>query len=157
MYDEDVIYGKSKLLEEMRKNSGTCAECGKTFEQGFSVNPKTGEKKFNKFKYCPKCRMKIAKKNQENKTTSVTIKYNPYPWQKKFHASKARFKVVSGAARSGKDYSFDKEFDMKFVDMLNEERGYSLIPRVHGWIIGPTYKLSSSFPSLASGFNVVAL
>ena len=32
---------------------------------------------------------------------------------------------------------------MKFVEMLNEDRGYSLIPRVHGWIIGPTYKLLS--------------
>lgn len=129
--DDDTIYGKSKLLEEMKKNSGLCAECGKVFEQGFRINPKTGEKIFNKYKYCGKCRNKVAKNNQEDKITSVAIKYNPYPWQKKFHASKARFKVVSGAARSGKDYSFDKEFDMKFVDMLNEDRSYSLIPRVH--------------------------
>lgn len=145
MYDleEELLYGKSKLLEEMKKNTGICLECGKIFEQGFRVNSKTGDKIFNKYKYCEKCRSKIAKQNQEQKTTQVTIKYNPYPWQKKFHASKARFKVVSGAARSGKDYSFDKEFDMKFVDMLNEDRGYSLIPRVHGWIIGPTYKLLS--------------
>ena len=145
MYDleEELLYGKSKLLEEMKKNTGICLECGKTFEQGFRVNSKTGDKIFNKYKYCEKCRSKIAKQNQEQKTTQVTIKYNPYPWQKKFHASKARCKVVSGAARSGKDYSFDKEFDMKFVDMLNEDRGYSLIPRVHGWIIGPTYKLLS--------------
>ena len=145
MYDleEELLYGKSKLLEEMKKNTGICLECGKTFEQGFRVNSKTGDKIFNKYKYCEKCRSKIAKENQEQKTTQVTIKYNPYPWQQKFHASKARFKVVSGAARSGKDYSFDKEFDMKFVDMLNEDRGYSLIPRVHGWIIGPTYKLLS--------------
>lgn len=142
--DEELIYGKSKLLEEMKKNTGICAECGKPFEQGFSVNSKTGEKRFNQFKYCAKCRNEIAKRNsEENKVTNVAIKYNPYPWQKKFHASKARFKVVSGAARSGKDYSFDKEFDMKFVDMLNEDRDYSLIPRVHGWIIGPTYKLLS--------------
>lgn len=145
MYDleEELLYGKSKLLEEMKKNTGICLECGKPFEQGFRVNSKTGDKIFNKYKYCEKCRSKIAKQNQEQKTTQVTIKYNPYPWQQKFHASKARFKVVSGAARSGKDYSFDKEFDMKFVDMLNEDRGYSLIPRVHGWIIGPTYKLLS--------------
>ena len=135
MYDEEVLFGKSKLLEELKKNSGVCAECGQGLEQGFRTNPKTGEKIFNKFKYCGKCRTKIAKKNQQEKTTNVTIKYNPYPWQKKFHSSKARFKVVSGAARSGKDYSFDKEFDMKFVQMLNEDRGYSLIPRVHGWII----------------------
>lgn len=142
-FEEEALYGKSKLLEETRKNSGVCLECGKTFEQGFILNKKTGEKRFNKYKYCSKCRSKIAKRNTEEKTKSVSIKYDPYPWQKKFHASKARCKVVSGAARSGKDYSFDKEFDNKFVEMLNEDRPYSLIPRVHGWIIGPTYKLLS--------------
>ena len=144
MYNfDDELLGKSKILEEMRKNTGKCTECGNYFEQGFRLNKKTGEKIFNKYKYCPKCRVKIAKDNDEDKVKDVTIKYNPYPWQKKFHASKARFKVVSGAARSGKDYSFDKEFDTKFVEMLNEDRPYSLIPRVHGWVIGPTYKLLS--------------
>lgn len=138
--EEDILYGESALLKEVKKNIGICEECGKTFEQGFRTNQKTGEKIFNKFKYCPKCKSK-KNKIQEKKITNVSIKYNPYPWQKKFHASKARFKVVSGAARSGKDYSFDKEFTMKFVDMLNEERSYSLIPRVHGWIVGPTYKI----------------
>lgn len=141
--EEEVLFGKSKLLDEVKKNTAICVECGKTFEQGYRISEKTGERIFNKFKYCEKCRVKKTKKNQADKTTNVSIKYNPYPWQKKFHASKARFKVVSGAARSGKDYSFDKEFTMKFVDMLNEDRGYSLIPRVHGWIIGPTYKLLS--------------
>lgn len=141
--DEDgIFYGESPALKELRKNSATCPECGNIFQQGFRINPKTGEKIFNKYKYCPKCRIKLAKK-EEGKITNVAIKYNPYPWQKKFHASKARFKVVSGAARSGKDYSFDKEFTEKFVEMLNEERGYSLIPRVHGWVVGPTYKILS--------------
>lgn len=139
MYD-DILYGESTLLKEAKQNIGICQECGKTFEQGFRINQNTGEKIFNKFKYCTKCRSK-KDKGQQTKTTNVSIKYNPYPWQKKFHASKARFKVVSGAARSGKDYSFDKEFTMKFVDMLNEDRSYSLIPRVHGWIVGPTYKI----------------
>ena len=144
MFDDDsMIYGESSLLKEVKKNLGRCQECGATFEQGYRINPKTGEKIFNKFKYCNKCRTKKDKNNSGDKITNVSIKYNPYPWQKKFHASKARFKVVSGAARSGKDYSFDKEFDMKFVEMLNEDRSYSLVPRVHGWVIGPTYKLLS--------------
>lgn len=142
--DEDldnlITFGESPSLDELKKNSGTCVECGKVFEQGFRINPKTGEKVFNKFKYCPKCRIKKDKKPEE-KITNVAIKYNPYEWQKKFHASKARNKVVSGAARSGKDYSFDKEFTEKFVMMLNENRSYSLIPRVHGWVVGPTYKI----------------
>lgn len=141
MFDEPTI-GSSPGLSELKKNTSTCADCGKPFEQGFRINEKTGDKIFNKYKYCPKCRNKKIKTGEE-KQRNVSIKYNPYPWQKRFHASKARFKVVSGAARSGKDYSFDKEFTTKFVDMLNEERSYSLIPRVHGWVVGPTYKILS--------------
>lgn len=137
--DIDLVEGKSQLYEEMKKNTGTCQECGKTFEQGYMIHAKTGEKMFNNYKYCPKCRQKKEKNSNEAK--ELSINYNPYPWQKKFHASKARCKVVSGAARSGKDYSFDKEFTKDFIEMLNEERPYSLIPRVHGWIIGPTYKI----------------
>lgn len=133
---------KSKLYEETKKNTGVCKECGNTFVQGYILNPKTKEKIFNKYKYCPKCRSKLDK-GTEPKERKVSIQYNPYPWQKEFHASKARCKVVSGAARSGKDYSFDKEFTNDFIELLNEDRPYSLIPRVHGWIIGPTYKLLS--------------
>lgn len=142
MFDDFISYGESPGLNEMKKNTAVCPECGKTFEQGFRTNEKTGEKIFNKYKYCPRCRTK-KDKSSDLRTKTVAIKYDPYPWQKKFHASKARFKVVSGAARSGKDYSFDKEFTDKFVSMLNEERSYSLIPRVHGWIVGPTYKILS--------------
>ena len=141
MFDEPTI-GSSPGLSELKKNTSICADCGKPFEQGFRISEKTGDKIFNKYKYCPKCRNKKIKTGEE-KQRNVSIKYNPYPWQKRFHASKARFKVVSGAARSGKDYSFDKEFTTKFVDMLNEERSYSLIPRVHGWVVGPTYKILS--------------
>ena len=140
--DDEIAMGSSPGLSELRKNTCICADCGKPFEQGFRINPKTGDKIFNKYKYCPKCRRKKIKTGEE-KQRNVSIRYNPYPWQKKFHASKARFKVVSGAARSGKDYSFDKEFTTKFVDMLNEDRSYSLIPRVHGWVVGPTYKILS--------------
>lgn len=128
--DEDFLTGESKLYKEMKSNTGICQECGKEFEQGYRINEKTGEKIFNKYKFCHKCRANL-RKDKEEKVTSVAIKYNPYLWQKKFHASKARFKVVSGAARTGKDYSFDKEFTDKFVEMLNEDRDYSLVPRVH--------------------------
>ena len=65
--DEELMYSKSKLLDEMKKNTGLCAECGKTFEQGFRVDSKTGEKKFNKYKYCSKCRSQIAKKMKKTK------------------------------------------------------------------------------------------
>lgn len=130
----------NSVYSEMKKNYSNCNNCGKLFEQGFRIDEKTGAKIFNHYKYCPQCRKLLIKKN-ETKETVVNIKYDPYPWQKEFHASKARFKVVSGAARSGKDFCFDKEFDDKFVEMLNEDRPYSLVPRVHGWVIGPTYKI----------------
>ena len=139
MLDEYSLEGKSKLYQDFKNNTGVCKECGSTFEQGYRVNPKTKQKVFNKYKYCPKCRK--SKDREEEKTTSVKVKYNPYKWQREFHNSKARCKVVSGAARSGKDFSFDKEFTKDFVEMLNEDRPYSLIPRVHGWIVGPTYKI----------------
>ena len=54
MYDneiEEVSNGTSKLLIENRKNMGVCADCGITFVQGFRINPKTGEKIFNKYLY----------------------------------------------------------------------------------------------------------
>lgn len=141
LLDDDYIpEGKSELYQETIKNTGICKECGNTFSQGYRINKKTKQKIFNEFKYCPKCRKKLDKKNQGT-VKEVVVKYNPYPWQKEFHASRAKYKVVSGAARSGKDYSFDKEFIDKFVDMLNEDRPYSLIPRVHGWVVGPTYKI----------------
>lgn len=141
-FEEEEFWGKSKMLEELKKNSGICADCGKPFEQGFRINKKTGEKIFNKFKYCPKCRAKIAREKDEDKTQNVQIKYTPYPWQEKFHASKARFKTISGAARTGKDRSCTMEFTNKFIEMLNEERDYTYVPKVHGWIIAPTFRLA---------------
>lgn len=137
----DNLVGESKLYKETQKNLGICQECGKSFEQGFKINPKTNEKIFNKYKFCPKCRTKNDKEGKENQK-NVTIKYNPYEWQKRFHNSKARFKVVSGAARTGKDRSCTMEFTNKFILMLNEDRDYTYVPKVHGWIIAPTYKLA---------------
>ena len=66
MYDfeNNVSYGKSQLLEEVKKNTSVCPECGQTFQQGFRINKKTGEKIFNKYKYCPKCRKELSKKQR---------------------------------------------------------------------------------------------
>ena len=97
----EILNGNSKLYEDSKKNIGTCQDCGQYFTQGFYLNKKTGEKIFNKYKYCPKCRNIIKKEGAATK--NVSIKYQPYEWQKKVHASKARFKVVSGGARIGKD------------------------------------------------------
>lgn len=138
---DDILEGKSILAEETKKNTGVCQDCGRIFTQGFRIDSKTGQKKFNKYKYCPQCRKIITKKN-EVKTAKVSIKYQPYPWQQKFHNSSKRFKVISGAARTGKDRSCTMEFTDKFIQMLNEDRDYTYVPKVHGWIIAPTYRLA---------------
>ena len=137
----DILEGKSVLAEEVKKNTGICQDCGKTFTQGFRVDSRTGRKIFNKYKYCEKCRKIISKKGEE-KTAKVSIKYQPYPWQQKFHSSTKRCKVISGAARTGKDRSCTMEFTNKFIQMLNEDRDYTYVPKVHGWIIAPTYRLA---------------
>ncbi len=138
---DDILEGKSILAEEAKKNIGICQDCGKTFAQGFRVDSRTGKKIFNKYKYCEKCRKIITKKSEE-KTAKVSIKYQPYPWQQKFHNSTKRCKVISGAARTGKDRSCTMEFTNKFIQMLNEDRDYTFVPKVHGWIIAPTYRLA---------------
>ena len=138
---DDILEGKSILAEETKKNTGVCQDCGRIFTQGFRIDSKTGQKKFNKYKYCPQCR-KIITKKSEVKTAKVSIKYQPYPWQQKFHNSSKRFKVISGAARTGKDRSCTMEFTNKFIQMLNEDRDYTYVPKVHGWIIAPTYRLA---------------
>lgn len=139
MYDD--LEGQSVLYKETKENLGICQSCGKAFEQGYRINSKTGEKIFNKYKFCPKCRTNMDK-GQRLKTKSVSIKYNPYPWQKNFHESKARYKVISGAARAGKDRACTMEFTDKFIEMLNEDRDYTYVPKVHGWIIAPTFKMA---------------
>ena len=140
-FEDEDIFGKSELFEELKKNSGICADCGQAFEQGFRIDKRTGKKIFNQYKYCPKCRTKVAKSKVEDKTKSVTIKYTPYEWQKRFHKSPARFKVISAAARAGKDRACTMEFCDKFIEMLNEDRDYTFVPKVHAWVIAPTFRL----------------
>lgn len=138
---DDILVGESLLAQEVKKNLGICKDCGNTFSQGFRVDSRTGKRIFNNYKYCPKCRKKVSKKNVE-KTKKVSIKYQPYPWQEKFHKSTKRCKVISGAARTGKDRSCTMEFTNKFIQMLNEDRDHTYVPKVHGWIIAPTFRLA---------------
>ena len=137
------IEGKSKLAEQVKKNLSTCENCGKKFEQGYKKD-KLGNLVPNQYKFCEKCREEIFSPVTSSDTKDVSISYDPYPWQKRFHASKARFKVISGAARAGKDRATVMEFIDKFVGMLNEERDETLVPKVHAWVIAPTYKIGAT-------------
>lgn len=146
---------KSSLAEAVNKTPAVCESCGKAFQQNIYTLP-NGEKKATQYKYCEKCRKKVKIKSDTVQTKEATIKYEPYEWQKRFHASKARCKVISGAARSGKDRASVMEFTYKFLDLLNEDRDQTYVPKVHAWIIAPTYRLvkqlmrevMNTFPSI---------
>lgn len=72
----------------------------------------------------------------------VEIDYAPHPAQKEFHNSPARFKVLVCGIRFGKDRACIQEFIWRFAEMLSEKRPNSLVPRVHGWLVAPTFPLS---------------
>jgi Terminase-like family. len=117
-----------------------CEKCGEAFNQVWVPERKC----FTKFKTCGKCRLshagKVAKGTQN--ISKATITYEPHEKQKLIHASKARFKVLACGARFGKDRCSVMEFIQKFAEMLSEDRGPELVPRVHAWIIAPVYKMS---------------
>lgn len=138
----DGIGSKSPLAQKVKSNLSVCQNCGTKFEQGFSKDSQ-GNVVANHYKLCEKCRKELIT-NEVVATKNVSIKYDPYPWQKRFHASTARFKVISGAARAGKDRATVMEFIDKFVGMLNEERDDTLVPKVHAWVIAPTYKIGAT-------------
>jgi len=73
----------------------------------------------------------------------IEIDYTPHSGgQQLVHASQARFKVLICGARWGKDRCLINEFIVKFAQMLSESRPSTLIPRVHGWLVAPTYPLA---------------
>lgn len=147
-------YQKSKLNELVNNMISVCEICNRDFEQSV-LKDKNGKQYLSNWKICPKCR-KNSNYGKPVQLKEATIKYEPYDWQKRFHSSTARCKVISGAARSGKDRASVMEFIYKFTDLLNEERDHTYVPKVHAWIIAPTYKLATqlmrevmnTFPSI---------
>jgi len=123
-----------------------CAYCGTVFSC-------TWQQYRRGRKYCGNaCRDNAQRKRTEEKhgPTPVDEKieqvaeldYEPHEGQWKFHKSKARFRVLVCANRWGKDRASINEFIQKFADMLSENRSSTLVPRVMGWIVAPTYPLA---------------
>jgi len=79
---------------------------------------------------------------EERPVQMIEIPYEPLPWQKIVHESTARFKVLNCGNRAGKDRASINEFIKVFADMLSEYRDDTLVPRVMGWLVAPTYKLA---------------
>lgn len=76
------------------------------------------------------------------KSQVLRINYRPHPAQALIHRSPARFKVISAGARFGKDRCCVNEFIKKCVEIGSEQRSSTLIPRVHAWIVAPTFGLA---------------
>lgn len=140
---DDYLFeeNKSDIKEENTKIT-ECEVCGFNFSQDKYYDNKLKQYVNTDYKKCPNCRKDINNATNIIPEKNIVIPYDPYPWQKKFHASKARFKTVSGAARAGKDRACTMEFTDIFIAMLNEDRDHTFVPKVHGWIIAPTYKLA---------------
>lgn len=90
--------------------------------------------KYSSFDLCPKCRLE----KQNEKVSTYVVNYTPFEYQKKMHDSLARFRVVAGGIRTGKDYSMTFEFAKYLIDCGNENRPEEMIPKVRGWIVAPT-------------------
>lgn len=90
--------------------------------------------KYSSFELCPECRAK----KQGEKVKTYVVDYTPFDYQLKMHNSPARFKVVAGGIRTGKDYSMEFEFSRYLIDCGNEDRPDTMIPKVRGWIVAPT-------------------
>lgn len=107
-----------------------CKQCKVQFEQEW--NSTTG--KYSEWDMCPSCR----KEAQNIKKVVYKIDYMPYEYQKKMHNSPARFKLVAGGIRTGKDYSMTFELVKYTFECANEERPDTMIPKVRAWIVAPS-------------------
>jgi len=123
-----------------------CAFCGNSF-------PCTWKEYRRGRKYCnTTCRDDAKRKKtaekygptpMEDKPVQVAeIDYAPHPGQMEFHNSSARFRALICANRWGKDRASINEAIKLHAMMLSENRATTLIPRVMGWIVAPTYKLA---------------
>ncbi len=111
-----------------------CKKCGERFEQVWK--PKHGC--YTQYETCGRCRSENA-----NRKSTEIAPYTPHPKQQLVHDSPARFKLLCAGTRFGKDRCMVMEFIQKFALMLSEkDRDKTLVPRVYGWIIAPTFALA---------------
>ena len=120
---------------------GMCLNCHKPFTQEW--DKKLG--RYSDFNVCPECRER-AKSNPKSETITYKTDYIPYDYQLKMHQSNARFRVISGGIRAGKDYSMIFEAFLYCIKCANEDREArkKFMPKVNCWIVGPTDKISKT-------------
>ena len=126
-----------------------CQTCGQLFEQDFY---REGNR-YSSYKTCHSCRRKVGVQKQaklkemaaakESEVASVTLPFNPHPWQAKaFEDFKThRFNLWACGNRAGKDFCANMIGIWYFVQCLNENRAIEhpeMAPSVLWWIIAPT-------------------
>lgn len=143
---------QQKILKEgdpQRLVQWPCPGCGEMIEDTYEKWSKG--KKF----HGPECqkehlRKKVEAEKQERKQreedgkveVKVMIPYTPHPGQLEIHKSDARFKLICAGTRWGKDRASINELIYKFIAMLDEDRDDTLVPRVLGWLVAPTFPLA---------------
>lgn len=136
----NVRTDKNEILQSSAAARGICEVCGREFKQTWS------EKKgrYSQFKVCRNCHnRRISSENKHGKDYLYTeLPYVPHDGQKLVHESDKRFRLIAAGTRWGKDRCSMMEFILKFSEMLSEDRDDSLVPKVHGWFIAPTYKMA---------------
>lgn len=122
-----------------------CAYC----EQIFEV---TWERYRKGRKYCSTdCRDNASRKSRKDKgftpieqkpVQEVRLAYEPHPGQEAFHNKLVRFRVLNCGNRWGKDRASLMEAIRLHAEMLSENRPDTLVPRVMGWLVAPTFRLA---------------
>jgi len=129
---------QSRILEQIERTPAgrfsICTVCGDKFEQVWREKYNN----YSQFDRCGKCRSE----NACGKSLEVAY-YSPHPKQKLIHESNARFRLLCAGTRFGKDRCMVHEFIRLWSIMMSErERDASLVPRIYGWIVAPTYLLA---------------
>lgn len=120
------------------QKSRKCNACGEVFEEKW--DEKLGV--YESFTICPECRNAAAKAPKATANVNYQIKYEPFDYQAAMHQSAARFRIVAGGIRTGKDYSMVFELFKYLVDCANEDRDAEMLPKVRGWIVAPSESLA---------------
>lgn len=76
------------------------------------------------------------------KVHRVKIPYDPHKPQQGFHKANERFRILIWGRRTGKDRGTVMETIKLLSKMLGEDRPKSLVPRVHWWMVAPTFPLA---------------
>lgn len=112
-----------------------CKKCNRQFSQEW--DGVAG--KYSSYLLCEDCRKAFSKQ----KTETYVIDYEPFPYQLKMHNSDARFKLIAGAIRTGKDYSMTFELVKYTFACANEDRPATMIPKVRAWIVAPSEAIAN--------------